>query len=171
MFEQIVKNGPYSAVAPQAQMRIGEANEKRSNFPEAVKAYERAADRYNDRARIAADALFQEGLAYYKQAATAEYDQNTAAQAISTFTDFMTLYPGEPRVPEAQKIIAALRMEQARGNFETAEFYEKYHKWMSAKIYYNEVVSLLLNEPNSPYAVRARERIDVLNRRTQTASK
>src|SRR5262249_23943189 len=70
LFEKVVKNGPYSEIAPQAQLKIGEAQEKRSRYPEAVKAYERAADRYNDRAKVAADALYKQSEAYYKQAAT-----------------------------------------------------------------------------------------------------
>lgn len=171
LLEKIVNNGPYSDVAPQAQLKIGEAREKQSNFPDAVKAYERAADRYNDRPQIAAEALFKEGLAYDKQAATAEYDQNTAALAIGTFTDFMTLYPGDARIPEAQNIINSLRTEQARGNLEIAKFYEKDKKWISAKIYYNEVVNLLLSEPNSPYSLEALKRLDALNKRLQAASK
>lgn len=171
LYQKIVKNGPYSEIAPQAQMKIGEAREKQSNYPAAVKAYERAADRYNDRPEIAADALFKQALAYNQQAATAEYDQNTAAQAIATFTDFMTLFPNDERVSEAQKIIADLRTEQARGNLEIAKYYEKNHHWASAKIYYNEVVNLTLNEPNSAYAVQARERLDALNQRLQPANK
>src|SRR5262249_46933806 len=87
LFEKVVTNGPYSDIAPHAQLKIGAAREKQSNYPDAVKAYERAADRYNDRPEIAADALFREGYSYYKQAATAEYDQNTAAQAIAVFGD------------------------------------------------------------------------------------
>src|SRR6516165_9549923 len=99
MYEKIVKNGPYSDVAPKAQMNIGAAREKQSNYAMAAKAYETAADRYHDRPQVAADALFRQALAYNKQAQTAEYDQSTAGQAISTFTDFMTLYPNDSRVP------------------------------------------------------------------------
>ncbi len=171
LYQKIVKNGPYSEIAPQAQLKIGAAREKQSNYPEAVKAYERAADRYNDRPQVAADALYKQALAYNQQAATAEYDQNTAAQAIATFTDFMTLFPNDSRVPEAQKIIAHLKNEQARGNFEIAKYYEKERRWGSAKIYYNEVVNLLLNDPNAAFAVQARERLDALNKRLQSASK
>ncbi|HLP76402.1 MAG TPA: outer membrane protein assembly factor BamD, partial [Candidatus Paceibacterota bacterium] len=171
LYGKIVKNGPYSDIAPQAQLKIGEAREKQSNYPLAVKAYERAADRYNDRPAIASEALYKQALAYNKQAASAEYDQNTAAQAIATFTDFITLFPNDSRVPEAQKIIATLRTEQARGNFEIAKYYEKERRWNSAKIYYNEVVSLMLSDPNSPYAVQALERLDALNKRLQSASK
>ena len=165
LFEKVVKNGPYSSVAPLAQMKIGEAREKQRNPQEAVKAYERAADRYNDRPQIAADALFKQASAYHRQAATAEYDQNTAAQAIATFTDFMTLYPNDPRVPEAQKIISALRSEQAHGNFQIARFYEKHNKWIAAKIYYNEVQ----RGPESPYTAESLKRIEALNKRLSAA--
>src|ERR1041384_4609611 len=114
MYEKIVKNGPYSEVAPKAQMSIGSAREKQSNYALAAKAYETAADRYHDRPKAAADALYRQAMAYNKQAQTAEYDQSTAGQAISTFTDFMTLYPDDPRLPEAQKIINSLKTEHER---------------------------------------------------------
>lgn len=168
MYDKVVKNGPFSEVGPQAQMKIGAAREKQKNFPMAAKAYETAADRYHDRPLVAAEALFREGLAFQKQAQTADYDQSTAGQAIATFTDFMTLYPNEARVPEAQKIIAALKTEQARGNFRIAKFYEKYKRWNGALVYYNEVV---LQDPNSPYAPEARQRIDTLKQKTQQAKK
>ena len=44
LYDQILKNGPYSEVAPQAQLNIGAANEKKfvADYPEAVRAYERA---------------------------------------------------------------------------------------------------------------------------------
>jgi outer membrane protein assembly factor BamD (BamD/ComL family) len=168
MYEKIVKNGPYSDVAPKAQMSIGSAREKQSNFAMAAKAYETAADRYHDRPQVAADALYRQALAYNKQAQTAEYDQSTAGQAISTFTDFITLYPNDPRVAQAQKIITTLKTEQARGSFQIARFYEKYRRWNGALVYYNEVLVL---DPNSPYAGPARQRIDELKKRTQTASK
>jgi len=167
MYNKIVKNGPYSQIAPQAQLKIGAAREKQKTYPLAVKAYELAADRYHDRPQVAAEALYRAGLAYNKQAQTAEYDQTTAGQAITTFTDFMTLYPADKRVPQAQQIITSLKTEQARGNFQTARFYEKYKKWNGALVYYNEV---LVQNPNSPYAGQARERIDTLKKKTQTAS-
>jgi outer membrane protein assembly factor BamD len=171
MYEKIVKDGPFSEIAPQAQMSIGTAREKQKNFPDAAKAYETAADRYHDRGPVAADALYRAGLAYQKQAATAEYDQSTAGQAIATFTDFMTLYPEDARVADAQKIIGSLKMEQARGNFMIGQYYEDHRKWISARIYYNAVVNLLIAEPNSTYGSQARVRIEALNKRIQTETK
>jgi len=177
LYEKLIKNGPYSDVAPRAQMNIGAARERQVSFfnrvdpfREAVKAYERAADRYHDKPEIASEALFKAGFAYYKQAKKAEYDQSVAGQAISTFDDFVTLYPDDPRTREAQNLKGALKTEQSRGNFEVARFYEKKKRWQGAIIYYNEAY---LRDPNSPYGEQARQRIDAIKKRTeqQTAPK
>jgi outer membrane assembly lipoprotein YfiO len=168
LFEKIVETGPFSDVAPHAQLRAGAAREKQKNYPEAVVAYERAADRYHDQPIIAADALYRAGISQQKQAQTAEYDQGTAGQAIATFTDLITLFPADKRVPEAKKIIASLKNEQARGNYKIAEFYSSRKQWNGALIYYNEV---LLSGINSPLATSARERIDLIKQHLQTTAK
>ena len=167
LFEKIVETGPYSDVAPHAQLRAGAAREKQKNYPEAVAAYERAADRYHDQPIIAADALYRAGISLNKQAQTAEYDQGTAGQAIATFTDLITLFPEDKRVPEAKRIIASLKNEQARGNFKIAEFYASRQQLNGALIYYNEV---LLSGLNSPLATVARERIDQIKQQQLQAT-
>lgn len=168
LFGTIVTNGPYSDVAPHAQLRIGVAREKQKNYEAAVKAYETAADRYHNLPVIAADALYREGVSYQKEAAAAEYDQSTAGKAIAAYTDFMTLYPNDQRVPAAEKAIAALKAVQVQGNFKIAQFYEQSKKWAGAVVYYNEVLQL---DPNSPYAAPARKRLEALKSRLQMASK
>lgn len=170
MYGALVTNGPYSAVGPQAQMNIGAAREKQTrlfndNEPliQAAQAYELAADRYHDRPKIAADALFKAGLAYDKQARAAEYDQSTAGKAIDAFDDFKERFPDDARVTEGDKMIAALRTEQARGNYQIARFYEHGHHWKSALVYYNEVV---IKDPKSPYAATSLQRIAELKKLT-----
>lgn len=164
LYEQIIQNGPYSDVAPQAQLNIGTAREKQTSFfnkvdpfRQALQAYLRAADRYFDDREIASEAVFRAANAYFQQARKADYDQTMAGQAIATFNDFIALYPNDPRVPEARALIAQLRAEQARGSFATARYYERRKRWNGALIYYNEV---LLQDPNSPYAELARQKIE-----------
>lgn len=159
MYEKVIKNGPYSEIAPQSQMNIGAAQEKQKEFTDAVKAYEKAADKYHDQKPIAADALFKAGQTYLKQAKTAEYDQGIAAKAIAAFTDFISLYPEDTRVAEARKNIDALRTEQARGAIQIAKFYEKKKQWSGALVYYNEV---LIKDPDSALAADAKRRIEFL---------
>jgi outer membrane assembly lipoprotein YfiO len=162
MFEKIVRYGPYGDLGPQAQMNIGAARDKEKDYPLAVKAYETAADRYSSQLKVAADAQYKEAMSYYRQARKADYDQSIAGQAISTFTDFMALYPDDARVPQAQKLIGTLRSVQAEGNFHIAQFYEKEKRWDGALVYYNEV---LLRDAGSPLATKARQRIDALKQR------
>lgn len=159
LFSKIVIAGPYSDVAPKAQMSVGTAWEMRRDYASAVRAYTTAADRYHDRPQVAAEALFKAGMAYNKQARTADYDQSVASEAIATFTDFIALFPKDPRVPEAQKTIDALKTEQARGSFQIASFYEKKRRKDAALIYYNEVI---VQDQNSTYASTAKQRIALL---------
>lgn len=174
MYEKIVKSGPYSDVAPEAQLKVGAAREKEKDFPAATKAYQLAADRYHDRPKIAAEALFREGQAYKRMALRAGYDQSTAGEAILAYMDFMTLYPADPRVSQATNTIASLKRTQALGClqiarfYETARFYTKAARWKGARTYYNEVVLL---DPSSPYAELARKRIDALNQLLKEANK
>jgi outer membrane protein assembly factor BamD len=167
LYEKIVNNGPYSDIAPHAQLRVGAAREKQRDYAAAVKAYGTAADRYHDQPTIAADAMYRAGLAWEKQADTAEYDQGAAAQAIASYTDFITFYPDDKRVAEAQRAMSKLKAEQVRGNFEIAKFYERGHKWAGAVVYYNAVLQL---DANSALAAQARQRIDVLKPRLAAAA-
>ena len=159
LYEQIVAKAPYHKIGTQAQMNVGAAREKQKDYPKAVAAYEKAADTYSDRERIASEALWRAGESGRKQSAKAEYDQGAAVHAIDTYNDFMTLYPEDSRIPQARENINELRTEQARGCFLIAKFYEKYHRYQSATIYYNEV---LAKDPDSPYAPQARERLETL---------
>src|SRR5262245_14985636 len=170
MYSKIIKNGVYSEVDPQAQLNIGAAREKQSDYPLAVKAYEKAADIYHDKEKVAADALYKSGQAHAKQAKSAEYDQNAATKAIEAFSSFLALYPEDKRSTEVEKIITELRTEQARGALKIARFYEKSRQWDGALVYYNEV---LIRDPKSRFAQEAKERIEALKKKStqQTAQK
>jgi outer membrane protein assembly factor BamD len=155
VFEQIVKNGPYSKVAPDAQFHLGLAHEKLQDYPAAIRDYELLLERY-PKLPIAETGQFQIGLAYRQQATRAEYDQSVANQAIAAFGDFVARYPKSDKVPVAEKYQRELRAEQARGLFQIAKFYEKQKRYKSAIIYYNEVIEQL---PKSDWAAQAEKKI------------
>lgn len=167
MFEQVIKNGPYTEFAAQAQINIGMAHERRKGFllsfsekyTEAATAYEQAAFRYFDRPEVAADALFLAGNAYFRQARTGEYDQGHSQKAITAYEDFMAMFPADSRVNEASANIAALKEEQSRGAFLIGRFYEKKRNYKSALIYYNDAIA---KDPNSPFAEQSRQKVNEL---------
>jgi outer membrane protein assembly factor BamD len=168
LYEKIVANGPFSEVAPLAQLKIGAAREKQKVYDDAVKAYNTAADRYNNQPAVAAEAMYRAGIAWQKQADTAEYDQSSAEQAIAAYTDFTVAFPEDKRVPTAQAAITKLKAEQVRGNFEIAKFYEKNRKWAGAVVYYSEALRL---DANSPQAAEARQKVEALKLRLQPVPK
>lgn len=167
IFEQIVKNGPYSKVGPDAQFRIGLTYEKMKDNINAVHAYEKILERY-PKLPIAEDAQFQIGWAYKAEAQRAEYDQNNANQAIAAFTDFLTRFPTSKRVDEAKELRNVLKQEQSKGLFQIAAFYEKRQNYKAALIYYNEVIE---QNPRSDWANQAQRKITALSPLAKQAEK
>ncbi len=168
MYEQLIRNGPYSKVAPQAQMNIGAARERQREWELAVRAYERAADRYNDQPDVASEAFYRAGQAYLQEAEEAEYDQSAASKAINAFTDFISLFPGDPRIAEARQKILNLHRVRAEGSYRIARYYERKRRLDGAVIYYAEVVDIYtrnVQEPDAPLVQEARERISEINAR------
>jgi outer membrane protein assembly factor BamD len=155
IFENVVKNGPYTKVAPQAQFRVGLGQEKMKDYLAAVRAYEKLIERYpND--PLAEAAQFQIGSAYSLEAQRAEYDQNAANQAIQAFSDFLVSYPKSEKVALAQEQLTSLKKEQARGLFQIGQFYEKQKQYKAAIVYYNEVIE---QNPRSDWGTAARDKV------------
>jgi outer membrane protein assembly factor BamD len=158
VFTQVAKNAPYGKIGPEAQFNIGLAHEKQGEYRPAVKAYEVLLERYS-KLPIAETGQFQIGVAYQKEATRAEYDQSSANEAIAAYTDFLVRYPKSDKAPLAEKNRIALRLEQARGLFQIAQFYEKQKKYRSAIIYYSEVIE---QNPKSDWAAQAEKKVAAL---------
>ena len=158
IFEQVVKNGPFSKVGPDAQFRLGLAYEKQKDYISAVHAYEKLLERHAKHP-LAETAQFEIGWAYRMEAARSEYDQNNANQAISAFSDFLLKYPGSRMAARADDLRAELKQEQSRGLFQIGEFYEKRRNYTAARIYYNEVIE---QNPRSEWANTAQRKLTVL---------
>ncbi len=166
IYEQVIKNGPFSPVAPEAQYRIGQTQETLKEYLLAVKAYEKVIERYprHTQAEMAAFAI---GRAYQREAQRAEYDQNAANQSIIAFTDFLVRYPQSERAPLARQYLIEMQQEQARGLFQIARFYEKQHKLQAALVYYNEILE---RAPQTTWAPLARAKVESLNLRLSPPS-
>ena len=158
IFQQVVKNGPYSPTAAEAQFRIGLAYEKQKMYIDAVHAYEGVLDRYAKHP-MAEAAQFQIGYAYKQESARAEYDKNAANQSIAAFSDFLIKYPRSDKAEIARQNQTDLKQEQSRGLFSIGQFYEKRKKYDAALIYYNEVLE---QNPQSSWAESAKEKIATL---------
>lgn len=156
MFEQVIKNGPYSPFAAMSQLKIGFARENQHKWEDAAKAYQDVIRKY-PKSDLADDAQFQIGYAWMLASRQAEYDQTAAHKAITAFEDYITKYPKSEKIEQARENIQKLQAEQCLGLMRVAEFYDRNRKTESALIYYNSVVQ---KYPGSELARRAARRAD-----------
>ena len=156
MFEQVIKNGPYSPFAAMAQLKIGFARENQHKWNDAVKAYQDVVRKY-PKSNLADDAQFQIGYAWMLASRQADYDQTATHKAITAFEDYITRYPKSEKIDQARENIQKLHAEQCLGLMRVAEFYDLQRKTESALIYYNSVVQ---KYPGSDLARRAAHRAD-----------
>jgi outer membrane protein assembly factor BamD len=158
IYETVIKNAPYGKYAPQAQFKIGLANEKMSKYSDAVKAYNLIIDKYPGN-EIVDGAQYQIGYAWMKASSQADYDQSSAEKSIEAFQDFLARYPNSEKAAAAHENIAALMARRTQGSLNIAQFYEKQGNKKGAFIYYNEV---LRQSPSSEQARIAKEKVQDL---------
>jgi len=160
MFEKVIKNGPYSKVAPMSQLKIGFAREKQHQWESAVKAYQELIRKY-PKSDLADDAQFQIGYAYMLASRAADYDQTSPNRAITGFQDYITKYPKSEKIEQARENIERLKQEQARGLLIIAEFYDRQKNYDAALVYYNNLIQKF---PTGDLAKKAVFRADEIKR-------
>jgi outer membrane protein assembly factor BamD len=158
MFEGIVKNAPFSKLAPLAQFNVGQALEKQGEYPKAIDAYQQVYSKYpND--PVAADALYQVGYVRAREAREGSYDPAVNQKAREAFEDFIARYPNSEKVAQARENIRNLETGTNKNTLEIAKFYDKTKKIKAAVIYYNDVIT---GQPGTPEAEYAKGRIESL---------
>jgi outer membrane protein assembly factor BamD len=157
-FTIIIKNAPFSRLAPQAQFNIGQAREKQGDPKAAIVAYQLIVDKYpTDPA--AADALYQIGFCYMQISRAGSYDRNAAQRARESFEDFLASYPTSEKAAQAKENLASLTTQQTGGSLQIAKFYDKQKQYRAAIVYYNDVIR---QQPNSPDSEQAKARLEAL---------
>ncbi|MEI8234842.1 MAG: outer membrane protein assembly factor BamD [Verrucomicrobiota bacterium] len=158
MFEEIVKNAPYSKYAPLAQFNIGMAHEKRGEYPEAIAAYQLAVDKYpND--DVAGDAQYQIGYVQMHLIQKGSNDEASRVKAHDAFEDFIVRYPQSEKIPQARENLGALSGTNLKKTLDIARFYDRTKNYKAAVIYYQDVAQ---NGKDAPEAADARKAIDRL---------
>jgi len=159
MFEEIVKNAPYSKFAPLAQFNIGMAHEKRGEFAEALAAYQLTVDKY-PYDTVAADAQYQIGYVHMNLIRKkTSNDENTRIKAHDAFEDFAVRYPQSEKLPQAREHLNTLSRTNLKKTLDTAKFYDKTGNYKAALIYYQDVIDTGKDAPEAAEARKAIERL------------
>jgi outer membrane protein assembly factor BamD len=160
IYEGLIQAGPQSKWAPRAQFSIGLAREKQRAFELAVDAFTKVIERYPDSDQVE-PAYFEIAIAWQKAARKSEYDKSAADKAVEAYQEYIARYPKGAQAQLAQNAITQLHVEQARGLYEIARFYDKQRKPKAALIYYND---LLARFPDSKYGAVAKRRVEAATR-------
>lgn len=158
-FEAVIRNAPYSNLAPLALMNIALIHQHRGNTIEAIDALDRMINLYPD-SMLTDTAYLELARTFAGLVQGPEYDQGATREAISYFEDFLILFAESERVLEAEQGRDEMRDIYARSRLIIGEYYLRYRRWYrAAEIFLNETITIA---PDSAAAVRARERLDFI---------
>lgn len=160
IFRKVIDNDPYGQYADLSQYKIGLMLKQAGRYEEAKSAFAKIPDEYPDSA-LADDARYQIAICSFNTSLESDYDQKETDIALRELEYFLKKYPQSELSPEAAKLLQALRDKKAEKAFGIARFYERQGNANSALVYYEDVVT---NFPNSHWAAKALERLQVIKR-------
>ena len=159
MYEDILKNAPYSKHSPVAQFNLGLAFERQGKVDKARQAYLTVGDLYA-RSNVADSAMYQIGYLYMRLGlGKATADLTSLAIAREAFEDFLAQYPDSEKAPQARENIIKISDLESSDIIAIARFYDKSKNYHAAAIYYNDVIR---RYPQGKIADEARRRIEAL---------
>ena len=161
IFTKVVENSTYGPMAAAAQYKLGLVLKGLLRYYEAEEAFNKVVSNYPD-TEWAGAAKFQIASCRAAVSRGPDYDQWATKEAKQKFEEFVQEHPDAVLSRDAEKNIEALREKEAESNYNVAFFYEKQKAYDAAKIYYTEIVD---NYSNSPWATKALERLQIMEKR------
>jgi outer membrane protein assembly factor BamD (BamD/ComL family) len=160
IFRRIVENAPHSEYAPRAQYKLGILLFKLNRFEEAREAFGKLLDDYPESDWVEA-AKYQLALSSAQISLGPDYDGTLRKEAMDKFGEFLEKHPQSQISQQAEANFKALREEEAKRNFNIAQFYQKQNKLESAIIYYEFVVN---NFSDTEFAKKAQAQLKNIKR-------
>ncbi len=140
LFDVIKLQYPASPVADDAQFYLAEINYKKGEYVLAAYNYNLLRRAFPS-STFAKDALYRASMSYFQLSPDSQRDQSYTKQAIQSFAEFQTFYPGDSLSSEAAKRITELREKLAQRLAETAQMYMQLDYPRSALLYYDQVIA------------------------------
>jgi outer membrane protein assembly factor BamD len=138
---KVLKNKfPYSHLATEATLRIGDVYYMEESYIEAAGAYESFRDMHpkNEKADYV---LFRIGESYYNQLPSNDRDLSTAAKGIDAYRELLGLYPQSQYAADAQKHMTESVEKLADKEKYIGDFYFKRGMYDSASGRYEKITS------------------------------
>lgn len=161
IFSKVVENAPYGKYADIAQYKLGHCYMDLQDYINAALAFKKIIENY-PKSPLVDDAKYQIAVCAAASTTGPEYNEEDTDKAIKEFRDFVKRYPDSEMEREARNFLGKLEDQKAQNQFNIAQFYERQGNRDSAIIYYEEI---LADYPQSVWAVRALERVQIIRKR------
>jgi outer membrane protein assembly factor BamD len=143
--EVFVRQNPTDSLAAEAQYLKALSYMELREYPLAAVELQILRKDYPISPRVE-DALFNEGVAYYRQVGRVERDITSAQEARLHFLDFARSYPGSPHMSEVRDYMLEISDMMVRKRMGAVEVYLKLHRYEAASITLDDIIA---DEPNS----------------------
>ncbi len=130
-----------------AELKIAEAQYLSDNFEEAAASYSAFVKEHPRDERLA-DALYFQGMSYYKQMLSKDRDQTATVNALQTFRRLTRDYPKDKRIEEVGVLIQRTRNRLAEHEVYVGRFYLRTGNYQAA---INRLRGILEEYPNYYY--------------------
>lgn len=158
IYKKVTDNAPYGKFACPAQFKLGEALKRAERYDEAIEAFQKIVDEYQT-SELFDKAKYEVAECAYRTSLRPAYDVAPTDKAIRAFEDFARSNKDEKLSREADKTIRRLKDKSAEKSFLTARFYESQRQYLSAIMYYQDVVDKF---PDSSFVNEAKSKIEKL---------
>ena len=124
LFEELMRLGRGDARGPEYLYHFAYSKYKQGLFISASYYFNQFTAQYPNHPKTE-EAAYMVAFCYYQQADPYYLDQSYTNKAIEQFQVFVNLYPGSPKVPEANVLIQNMWEKLAHKEFEQAQLYFK----------------------------------------------
>lgn len=160
-FEQIVRNAPRSAIAPEVMLIIGSIRVSEKELPEAIAVYDGLRNRFPN-APQAVTAGYLSAQCRYDLAVRHNYNEPRCREAIAFFKSVLAREPNHPQSAQLKAWLQELTTLLIEQNYKQAVFYDtKQRNVEAAKAAYRR---FLTEFADSKYAQQVRDRLTELEK-------
>ena len=139
IYKKVVENAPFGKLADEAQFKMAMTMKDAGRYDEATIAFQKIVDDY-PASKLYERSRYEMANSAYKASLSPAYDAAPTDKALKAFEEFASTNADEKLTKEAHTTIKRLKNKAAEKSFMTAEFYEKQKHYVSAIIYYQDVI-------------------------------
>jgi outer membrane protein assembly factor BamD len=140
-FNYLILNNPGSKLALDAQYYLAESMFYQKKYDESIVEYDRYS-RFSDDFEKIESAEFKSCEASFILSNDYLHDQGAAAELMDKLQVFVEKYPVSSFIKDIESFFIDIRSRLAKKEYEAGRLYLKLEEYDSARIYFNEVISL-----------------------------